>query len=121
MYAPNVLRPNLHAPVSRQQHGQQHGINMQQHGQQRGINMPADYGASENDHFVLVPGGSIDRSAEYPKGRYVCESMLGTGIYGRVIKAFDQKHKAWIAVKVVRRSLAYQVLTRLCALGMSWV
>ncbi len=55
-------------------------------------------------HFVFVPGCTIDKSRDYPNGRYVTKRLLGYGTYGVVIECQDEKHNgARAAVKLVRR------------------
>ena len=83
---------------------------------------PADEG-----HFTFVPGCTLEKCAEFPRGRYLGQKLLGSGTYGKVVECIDQKHQARTAVKLVRRgSAAY----RDCALkeikilkelgGMGW-
>ncbi len=58
---------------------------------------------NEEGHFVWTPGCTLERSLEFPNGRYLSASLLGSGTYGKVIECLDQKHHARVAVKAVRR------------------
>ena len=54
-------------------------------------------------HFVTRK--CIGSSSGFEKGRYVCQRLLGSGTYGRVVQAEDLKYKMQIAVKVTRRGI----------------
>jgi hypothetical protein len=58
---------------------------------------------NEEGHFVWTPGCTFDRCQEFPNGRYLGASLLGSGTYGKVIECLDQKHNARVAIKAVRR------------------
>eukprot|EP00288_Rhodomonas_lens_P011944 CAMPEP_0177746544 /NCGR_PEP_ID=MMETSP0484_2-20121128/30917_1 /TAXON_ID=354590 /ORGANISM="Rhodomonas lens, Strain RHODO" /LENGTH=295 /DNA_ID=CAMNT_0019261283 /DNA_START=260 /DNA_END=1144 /DNA_ORIENTATION=+ len=54
-------------------------------------------------HFVGTVGDSIDRSAQYPRGRYCIIRKLGAGVYGKVLEVEDRKYNARVAIKIIRR------------------
>lgn len=64
------------------------------------VNSSADEG-----HFVWTQGCSLDKSTEFPKGRYSGQRLLGSGTYGKVVECIDQKYKARTAVKLIRRGI----------------
>ena len=66
--------------------------------------------ADEIGHFVVVNGAMIDKSAEFPNGRYKVLRQLGSGTYGKVVLCEDNKYQgAKVAVKLVRTQHLYRV------------
>jgi hypothetical protein len=63
----------------------------------------ATVAVNEEGHFAWTPGCTLERSLEFPNGRYLGAALLGSGTYGKVIECLDQKHHARVAVKAVRR------------------
>ena len=48
------------------------------------------------------PGDKIDRQESFPKGRYTVVKLLGSGTYGKVVEAEDNKYnKTPVALKLV--------------------
>jgi hypothetical protein len=62
----------------------------------------------EEGHFVWVVGCVFDKCSEFPSGRYIGSSIIGSGTYGKVIGCTDKKYKAPVAIKVVRSSIEYK-------------
>ena len=62
----------------------------------------------EEGHFEWKPRCKFDRYDEYPDGRYVGLSLVGSGTFGKVVECLDKKYKARVAIKVVRKLVAYQ-------------
>jgi len=63
----------------------------------------------ENGHFYVVLGEDVDKIAENPDEtqRYKIISMLGEGTFGKVVEAWDRKHREYCAVKIVRNVPKY--------------
>lgn len=57
----------------------------------------------EEGHFYVVLGEDIDVST----GRFKILSLLGEGTFGKVVEAWDRKHKMHCAVKIVRNVPKY--------------
>ena len=62
---------------------------------------------SEEGHYVFVAKerGSVDKSVDFPSGRYVCQKLLGSGTYGKVVQCEDLKYNVPCAVKITRRGI----------------
>jgi serine/threonine protein kinase len=59
---------------------------------------------NNDGHFVFTVGCTIDRSRDFPTGRYIGKKLLGSGTYGVVVEGQDEKHnRARAAIKLVRR------------------
>jgi dual-specificity kinase len=60
-------------------------------------------------HFSCFIGKPIAPCPGFEKGRYVPQSLLGVGVYGKVFLCHDLKHdSAPIALKVVRKDTLYR-------------
>ena len=59
----------------------------------------------EEGHFRFKEGCALDRSVEFPGGRYIGQRLLGSGTYGKVVECVDYKYKAQTAIKLVRRNM----------------
>ncbi|EKX31268.1 hypothetical protein GUITHDRAFT_91235 [Guillardia theta CCMP2712] len=57
----------------------------------------------DSGHFVGYVGDSINRSKDFPSGRYIIKRKLGAGTYGKVLECTDKKYNLPVAVKIVRR------------------
>jgi dual-specificity kinase len=60
---------------------------------------------SDEGHFSFSSGSAIDKSTDFPKGRYILRKFLGSGTYGRVIECVDNKYQARTAIKLIRRGI----------------
>lgn len=66
--------------------------------------------ADEVGHFIVTAGDWIDRSPDFPDGRYKVLKQLGSGTYGKVVLCEDRKYQgAKVAVKLVRTQHLYRV------------
>jgi hypothetical protein len=65
--------------------------------------------ADEVGHFVFKIGDCIDKSNDFPDGRYKIVKQLGSGTYGKVVLCEDRKYQgAKVAVKLVRTQHLYR-------------
>ena len=63
----------------------------------------------EVGHFVFKIGDCIDKSKDFPDGRYKIVKQLGSGTYGKVVLCEDRKYQgAKVAVKLVRTQHLYR-------------
>jgi len=64
--------------------------------------MPAE--EDEAGHYQVSVGATIDRGEPFHNGRYTIVKLLGSGTYGKVVEAEDNKYnKTHVAIKLVRR------------------
>lgn len=52
------------------------------------------------------------------KDRYVVDSSLGKGSFGRVVKAYDTKENTWVAIKIVKSKHPFFVQVRTAVLSL---
>ena len=62
----------------------------------------------QKGHFDWQAGYNFERRIEHPTGRYYGLKLIGSGTYGKVVKCFDRKHQANVAIKVVRNAIEYK-------------
>ena len=60
----------------------------------------------EDGHFVFRNRQAIGIFIpDFPSGRYICQKLLGSGTYGKVVQCEDLKYNVPCAVKITRRGI----------------
>jgi dual-specificity kinase len=60
-------------------------------------------GKEEPGVFAGFIGDGVDKSKEFPSGRYTITKKLGSGTYGKVLGCVDKKYNLPVAIKIVRK------------------
>ncbi|KNC48139.1 CMGC/CLK protein kinase [Thecamonas trahens ATCC 50062] len=55
----------------------------------------------ENGHFIVRLGSNIT-------SRYKIQALLGEGTFGKVVEAWDNKRRQWVAIKIIRNIPKYR-------------
>ncbi|KAJ1484925.1 hypothetical protein T484DRAFT_1795434, partial [Baffinella frigidus] len=72
-------------------------------GANKAASSPAPALREEPGHFFSAVGKRIEKSIQFPLGRYEIKRKLGSGQYGKVLECVDEKYGVRVAVKIVRR------------------
>jgi len=96
--------PQQQQQQQQQQHAFANGSGGAAAGQQHGKKDEASVDEDEVGHFQVQIGAPIDMGEPFRNGRYNIVRLLGSGTYGKVVEAEDNKYnKTHVAIKLVRR------------------
>jgi len=62
---------------------------------------------------VLQSPNLVRRAGEVMQDRYRVENLLGTGTFGRVVRAVDLRTRAPVAVKIIKSQRAFEAQARI--------